>query len=71
MAALGMSTLFEAKLAELDWLLNDPDVRMEPWRVWSLADEVAALGRDQPACSRSTLVRRVLWSSSSSDVGTS
>ena len=32
------------KLAELDRLLNDPDVPMEPERVWSLLAEIA--GRD-------------------------
>ncbi len=29
-----------AKLAELDRLLNDPDVPMQPGRVWSLLDEL-------------------------------
>ena len=33
---------FEAKLAELDRLLNDPEVRMDPHRVWSLLAEVSA-----------------------------
>jgi len=32
----------EAKLAELDRLLNDPDTRMDPHRVWALLAEVAA-----------------------------
>ena len=32
------------KLAELDRLLNDPDVPMEPHRVWTLLAEIA--GRD-------------------------
>ena len=27
---------FQAKLAELDRLLNDPEVRMDPDRVWTL-----------------------------------
>jgi hypothetical protein len=31
---------YEAKLAELDRLLNDPEVPMEPARVWSLLSEV-------------------------------
>ena len=31
---------YEAKLAELERLLNDPDVPMEPARVWSLLSEV-------------------------------
>ena len=30
------------KLAELDRLLNDPDVQMEPARVWSLLAEISA-----------------------------
>ncbi len=29
------------KLDELERLLNDPDTRMEPARVWSLLDELA------------------------------
>ena len=29
-----------AKLAELERLLNDPDVPMQPGRVWSLLDEL-------------------------------
>jgi len=33
---------FEAKLAELDRLLNDPEVRMDPHRVWSLLAELSA-----------------------------
>lgn len=31
----------ERKLAELDRLLNDPDTRMDPHRVWSLLAELA------------------------------
>ena len=30
-----------AKLAELDRILNDPDVPMEPARVWALLAEIA------------------------------
>jgi hypothetical protein len=30
----------ETKLAELDRLLNDPDTRMDPHRVWSLLAEL-------------------------------
>ncbi|WP_135465973.1 peptide chain release factor 1 [Crenalkalicoccus roseus] len=33
---------FEAKLAELDRLLNDPEVRLDPDRVWSLLAELNA-----------------------------
>jgi hypothetical protein len=35
----------DAKLAELDRLLNDPDTRMDPHRVWSLLAELS----DKPA----------------------
>jgi hypothetical protein len=31
---------FEQKLDELDRLLNDPEVQLEPNRVWSLLAEV-------------------------------
>ena len=31
---------FEAKLAELDKLLNDPEVRMDPDRVWTILAEI-------------------------------
>ena len=33
---------YTSKLEELDRLLNDPDVAMEPSRVWSLLAEVSA-----------------------------
>ncbi len=33
---------FETKLAELDRLLNDPEVRMDPDRVWALLAELSA-----------------------------
>lgn len=32
---------YTGKLAELDRLLNDPDVPMQPARVWSLLAEIA------------------------------
>ena len=32
---------FQAKLAELDQLLNDPEVRMDPDRVWTLLAEIS------------------------------
>jgi len=38
---------FEAKLAELDQLLNDPEVRMDPDRVWAILAEIS--GKDAPA----------------------
>ena len=31
-----------AKLEEVERLLNDPEVVMQPGRVWSLLDEIAA-----------------------------
>jgi hypothetical protein len=42
---------FEQKLSEVERLLNDPDVELEPSRVWSLLDEVARqnAGRGSPA----------------------
>jgi hypothetical protein len=40
---------FEAKLAELDRLLNDPDVRMDPDRVWTLLAEISAQELRLPA----------------------
>ncbi len=33
---------YTTKLAELERLLNDPDVRMDPNRVWSLLAEISA-----------------------------
>ena len=35
-------TEYTHKLAELERLLNDPDVQMEPARVWSLLAEISA-----------------------------
>jgi hypothetical protein len=32
---------YARKLDEVDRLLNDPDVKMEPARVWSLLAEIA------------------------------
>ncbi len=32
---------FQAKLAELDRLLNDPEIRMDPDRVWALLAELS------------------------------
>ena len=34
-------TDYSHKLDELERLLNDPDVRMEPARVWTILDELA------------------------------
>jgi hypothetical protein len=36
---------YERKVEEVDRLLNDPDVPMEPARVWSLLAEIAQYGR--------------------------
>ncbi len=36
---------YARKLDELERLLNDPEVQMEPARVWSLLDEIAARER--------------------------
>ncbi|MBW8268439.1 hypothetical protein [Caldovatus aquaticus] len=33
---------FESKLAELDRLLNDPDVQLDPHRIWALLAELSA-----------------------------
>ena len=33
---------FDAKLAEVDRLLNDPEVRLDPDRVWTLLAELAS-----------------------------
>jgi hypothetical protein len=39
----------EKALEELDRLLNDPDVRMDPARVWTLAARLSApIMRDAP-----------------------
>lgn len=41
------------KTAELDRLLNDPEVRMDPHRVWTLAQELRGPRTIQPPfCSR-------------------
>ncbi len=34
-------TDYRHKLDELDYLLNDPDARLEPARVWSLLAEIS------------------------------
>jgi hypothetical protein len=41
---------YDEKLDELDRLLNDPEVPMEPERVWSLLAEIS--GRDMAAAAR-------------------
>lgn len=41
---------YDRKLDELDQILNDPDSRMEPSRVWTLLAEIS--GHDTAAASR-------------------
>jgi hypothetical protein len=36
---------FDRKVAQLDRLLNDPEVRMEPELIWSLLAEVSRFDR--------------------------
>lgn len=43
---------FQAKLAELDRLLNDPEVCMDPDRVWALLAEISAQDHVGPASGR-------------------
>ena len=38
---------YARKVAELDRLLNDPDVPMQPSEVWALLDEIS--GHDLPS----------------------
>jgi len=38
----------EAKLAELDRLLNDPEVRLDPDRVWTILAEISGKGAQVP-----------------------
>lgn len=46
----------ETKLAELDRLLNDPDTRMDPHRVWSLLAELRTSPSNGPATPRARSV---------------
>lgn len=39
---------YNRKQAELDRLLNDPDMPMFADRVWALADELASFGHREP-----------------------
>ena len=41
-------TDIEGALAELDRLLNDPEVRMDPDRVWTILAEVSPLVAGNP-----------------------
>lgn len=40
---------FQAKLAEVDRLLNDLETRMDPHRVWTLLAEISARSAPIPA----------------------
>lgn len=40
---------YDCKLEELDRLLNDPDSKMEPARVWSLLAEISQQAVDTSA----------------------
>ncbi|MBO1076612.1 peptide chain release factor 1 [Roseomonas marmotae] len=46
----------EAKLAELDRLLNDPEVRMDPHRVWLLLQEISGATRQAQPQAQPTAV---------------
>jgi hypothetical protein len=39
----------QAKLAELDRLLNDPEVRLDPHRIWTLLAELSAQALGAPS----------------------
>jgi hypothetical protein len=39
---------YARKLDELDRLLNDPDVPMQPRRIWALLADVSRFGPDDP-----------------------
>ncbi len=45
---------FLTKTDELERLLNDPDVPMDPARIWELLAELAAAGAVPPAGNRPT-----------------
>ena len=47
---------YETKLGELDRLLNDPEVPMEPARIWSLLAEISeyTTGNERGATARAT-----------------
>jgi hypothetical protein len=54
-ATRGLGTMsereMEAKLIEVDRLLNDPEVQMDPHRVWKLLSEISSAAKPvmQPA----------------------
>ena len=43
---------YDRKLDELERLLNDPDSKMEPDRVWSLLAEISRQDAASPAAAR-------------------
>ena len=45
-------TEYGRKLDELDRLLNDPDVPMEPGKVWSILAEIAPRDRQRVTSAR-------------------
>jgi vacuolar-type H+-ATPase subunit C/Vma6 len=45
-------TDYTKKLDELDRLLNDPDVKMEPSRVWTLLAEISRYSNTQASAAR-------------------
>jgi hypothetical protein len=47
-------TEYTRKLDELDRLLNDPDVTMEPSKVWSLLAEITTRAVTRPQDARRT-----------------
>ncbi len=68
-------TMQDKKQTELDRLLNDPDVPMQPGRVWDLLDQLAApiagdlvgaRGFEPPAsCSQSRRTTRLYYTPTS------
>ena len=49
-------TEYNRKLGEIDQLINDPEVPMQPHRIWELLDEVADDGQPRSAPSRNSLL---------------
>lgn len=48
-------TDYERKIDQLDRLLNDPDVPMEPGRIWSLLAEIAEYDLTDKRCDESSI----------------
>jgi hypothetical protein len=49
-------TEYHRKLEELDRLLNDPDVLMEPARIWALLAEIACADAQSSGASAEPLI---------------